>query len=84
MTAPHRWSVLYDPKKAFPFGEGGTAKAVTEEVRRRRCLKNLSRPVCALGTLPKGEGQNVIPSLEATPGRDIKPGESPFPWADAR
>ena len=46
--------------KAFSFGEGGTAQAVTEEA------KNLSRFRLRSTTLPKGEGLVPHPALRAT------------------
>ena len=43
--------------KAFPFGEGGTAEAVTEEGRQRRqCPLGTTSPAPFGSTLPKGEG----------------------------
>ena len=41
-TARNIWSWRIFPKKAFPFGEGGTAQAVTEEVNTLQHNKNLT------------------------------------------
>ena len=49
---------LFCYDKAFPFGEGGTAIAVTEEGRPYGATAPFGRtsPAPCGGTLPKGEG----------------------------